>query len=237
MAQAIDAETVARVRHDYFRPWKNACPSLGNIRDADCLWVFAFGRNTYTDTELGAEIAKVREKTKGNDLDALKLLNARGLDPGRPNLALAHVAANILDFWKPGIPMIAQFEVPLAMLKDDPQWIEESTAPIIPFWPPADKPYFSTVDGMQECIRISKLRGCSRPAIIAHKAMLVRALAIAWKMGISPIVPEQNVTEFDSRSIQSGPANPKIWLVREIAARYAHHPLHHLVSFTPPTQA
>lgn len=149
MAPTIDQQLLRDIRASYLRPWKYSCPVVGRIEDADCIWAFAFGRNTYTDAELGPTIEALRKNTGSNTLEMYSLLWGRKFDPGYPNMQLANVAANLATQWmwetknQKHLPVIAQWEVPFKLYvpgNRDPwdHWF--------PFWPPADKPYFNSLD-------------------------------------------------------------------------------------------
>src|SRR3989338_6748877 len=71
--------TICKLWFFYLLPFWAAVPKIGELEEADCIFVQAFGRNNYTDAELGRVLWDLRTEVRLSDLDAFNLLAQRAV--------------------------------------------------------------------------------------------------------------------------------------------------------------
>ncbi|OGE80468.1 MAG: hypothetical protein A2660_01225 [Candidatus Doudnabacteria bacterium RIFCSPHIGHO2_01_FULL_45_18] len=219
--------TICKLWFFYLLPFWAAVPKIGELEEADCIFVQAFGRNNYTDAELGRVLWDLRTEVRLSDLDAFNLLAQRAFEPGASNRALAKYAMQ--RAYKYNIPIIAQWEVVFAIYQMDPNWYVSNRDLIDCLWPPKEG-YFATWHVKVLSKERMRSRILCRPLEIAHPAMTVRAVPIIWSLGLNPVVEPISAREstrhelwvWDQSSIQPWTRNFQAWKVRELMGRVAH---------------
>jgi hypothetical protein len=193
-------------------PW---VPGIGFIGMADCMFVQAFGRGSFTDAELFSKLMLHQANGMFNDLETFRSLHKQGFKVGKSNIALARFAMRIYD--QLGIVIISQWEVVYALWELDEAWYIEHVDDIDCLWPPSD--YFATWHVKLESKERMLRRGLSRPLEVAHPAMLARAILTIWRTGVRPIVLgvslffwRHELWVWDEESIQPWTRNFKAWL-------------------------
>ncbi len=210
----------------YYLSFWPAVPGFGSVADADCLFVQAFGRNDYTDDELGKVIFRLRTEAKLDDLETLALLKQAGFRAGKSNSALASYAMRLHNQLG-NVPIISQWEVLYAAYDLDPVWVMENINDLDFIWPP-EEGYFATAHVKSMSKRMMEARGCNKPLEVAHPAMITRAVPIIWGCGVTPIVEEISKGEehelwvWDEESVQPWTRNWDSWKTREFVGRVAH---------------
>lgn len=229
--------TALKVWGYYCLPMLPGTPAVGDITESDCRFVQAFGRNDFTDSELGKRLWELREKAELDDTKTFTLLAYRDFEPGKWNRTAAKRVMRKMRVDKK--PCEAQWEVAYAMYLADPQWYLDHQLLIDCIWPPKEG-YFATYHVKLFSKEAMQRRGCSRPEEIAHPAMVARAIPIIWKIGLDPVtegIPWWRVSKhelwiWDEDSVQWWTATFFRWLIREIPGR-AHHIYHGLVALCP----
>jgi len=225
MAKRENANDVALVWKHFLRVSHPGAPSIGNLVDAVCILVQAFGRNMFSDSELVPVLKEALSRYK-DELEVLRYLQRLGFDPGLPNLRLAALAMRLCDQLK--IPIIAQWEVVYAIFQLDAQWYLDHTSLIDTVW--ADSRYFSTYHVKAASKKFMVKRGLhGRPLELAHPAMLARVIPILWKLGLDPIVigidpatiHSHELWVWDEHSVQPWTRTFELWNKREKPGRVA----------------
>ena len=202
-------------------PW---IPGWGLLKRADCIFAQAFGRNHFTDNELGRVLWRLRSQTRLDEYQTLLLLNQQGFDPGARNRALARFIRLVHS--KRGVPIIAQWEVVCALFQHDPAWYLEHRAQIDCVWPPVEG-YFATYHVKLLSQERMAARGCRSPLEVAHPAMVSRAVLTIWKTGVRPVVLPVSPLKFwqhelwvwDKNSVQPWTRSFLHWWKREAIGR------------------
>lgn len=261
MTSTIDMATLRKFRRAYFNTLIPYCPQIGNPRDSDCVISLAFSRVQFTEEEVGAVLKELRAKTGKVDEDTFRLLQARGFDEGRANLRLGQlsvlqaivstVSSSAGDNFTTPIdgldrPILAQWEIIYSIWRSDPVFYGLNRDNLVALWPPESGPN-QTPHVLRAASEIMKSRGFRNPILLAAPVMLPRAVAMAWKVGLSPIVPEIKMSIQETMVPNS--AQPwtsaflaldprKCWIPRETYGRWVYTTILHpeLVSFTPPTE-
>jgi|GEM_PF-4800599 len=207
-------------RASYLSPLMS-CPAIGSVADADSIWGFAFGRNTYDDAGLGSRLQQL-----GADEDDDSLVFARlkdqGFKPGCPNRRLAGSITAVVQ--RQEVPVYAQWEINYAIWERFPTTYQRHQPLLHAFWPTPAKPYYSSWDLMDDILVHHCVSGLQRPLIMAQANHLARVVAIAWMNGITPITSPTGIYEMDRSSVQPHTrrlmGHPlKCWLPRETLAR------------------
>jgi hypothetical protein len=198
-----------------------ACPAIGSADDADSIWGFAFGRNTYEDDGLGRILQSLGAQTDEDRLVFARLKD-RGFKPGCPNRRLAGIITGLVQ--RQELPVYAQWEVVYAMWDRFPATYDRHKPLIHAMWPPPAKPYYNSWDLMEDIIALPEGSGMQRPLILGQANHLARIVAIAWEKGLTPITSPVGVREMDKSSVQPHTrrlmGHPlKCWVPRESAAR------------------
>lgn len=215
----------------YLLPFLPAMPRIGNVEQADCIFVQAFGRGSWIDAVLGQILANVLIAAKGDDSSALNILRMRGFKPGESNFALARHAMRLHERYK--IPIIAQWEVVCAIFILDPAWYWERQKEIDAIWPPTEG-YFSTYHVKMASREKMLARGKCRPLEVSHPAMISRAVPTIWKLGVAPIAEGVSLFNFrshelwvwDPNSVQPWTRGFRNWIPREAIGRGLHLVMH-----------
>lgn len=218
-----------------------ACP--GYPSQADFICPQAFGRNTYSDEDVGMYLAALREAAKGDQIAVFQELHARGFDPGEPNrmlalrcIELAKTPEVFFDQDQEGRPrytelrpVIGQWEVLYAMWRYEPGWYRANEAVFLPIWPPVQG-YMGTRGMLLAVKEVADSNGLDMPAIVAHPEHLPRSFFLARKVFGERVVADRRPVRyetqcFDPRSVQKWTRDPGAWLRYEMLARI-HHRLH-----------
>ena len=225
----------------FFSLWP-AVPSFGRIEDADCVFVQAFGRNSYTDAELVSVIENLRNEiiinettsVVSSDEQMFELLKRDGFDPGASNLALGQYAVTQFKFIARNnngrALIISQWEVSYAIYEQDPTWYKEHSRDIETIWPNED--YFATWHVKVESKKRMIEREFSKPLEVAQPAMITRAVPIIWSTGVRPIVEKIDngkthvLWVWDKDSVQPWTRSWEDWRTRELFSRIAHLTTH-----------
>lgn len=229
----------------YLIPFFPCCPRIGNLEEADCIFIQAFGRNSIPDAELGEVIWKIL--SKGFSLTGIfTLLSRNGFESGEPNKVLARKTLALAK--KYGVPIIGQWEVIYAIWQLDRRWFFDHREEIDCLWPPRCG-YYSTWEVKLASKEKMKARGKKRPIEVCHPAMTARVIPILWKIKIGVVVEGVYPWNFyrhplwvwDKDSVQPWVRafiklqDPRTWwLARESYGRFVHHPLYRYISFIPP---
>lgn len=188
----------------------------------------AFGRNTYSDEEVGSVIHAMLESIK-DPIRRFEWLKERGFEPGTPNRILALRCIRLAkDAPIRSIvrPIIGQWEVLYAIWSYEPDWYTKHQNILIPIWPPAVG-YLGTRGMLLIVKEIADRRGLKTPLITAHPEHIQRCFFIARKIfGVAATdVRNPSAEWFDPESIQKWTTGPGRWLAYEMLARI-HHRLH-----------
>jgi hypothetical protein len=214
----------------YWLPFWPSVPGIGRVEDGDCLFVQSFGRNHFTDNELGRILWNIRSRTKLSDYESFVLLRQQGFDPGDSNRALARYSKKLFhQLSKNGPVIISQWEVVYCLFEMDPVWYLKHRSDIECIWPP-EEGYFATAHVKQASKACMLNRGKKHPVEVAHPAMITRAVPIMWGAGISPIVEQiklfhasrHELWVWDRRSVQPWTRSWENWRTRETLGRVAH---------------
>jgi hypothetical protein len=240
----MNLKTVLSIWVAYLTPWKPFMPAVGGLIGTDCIWGQAFGRNTFSDEELGVVINAIRSRVGMDDVRTMVMLRHQGCDPGASNKALARHIHSISDrsrsTLRRPVPMMVQWEIAYALYLEHPDWYRENQQHIDCIWPPATG-YFSTWHVQEQALQMMRKRGLNRPLEVAHPAMLVRAQMTSWKIGVRPFVQavdaeiadRNNLWVWDEASIQPWTRNFQAWKKRETIGRIAHIVTHFGAWFLP----
>ena len=198
-------------------------PGMGTLEMMDCIFVQAFGRNTYKDDELGRELWTILNSCKQDVVQAMTLLKYQGFDPGKSNRAMAHFVMKLHKWFN--VPIITQWEVAFAMFELDSAWYLEHSCNVDVIWPP-EQGNFATWHVKVNSKQRMLTRGCSRPLEIAHPAMLARAVLTIWMTGVIPVVLpsailiKEGLWVWDENSVQSWTTSFGAWIKeREVLGR------------------
>ena len=196
------------------------CPTLGRIKDADCIYVQAFGRTTYADQALPRLKWLVRE-SNWTDLDKFADLQRRDFQPGSSNLDLAFVVWQLV--YRHHLPVLMQWEVAYSLWVSYPRWYVERGDQLIALWPAGQAGYFSTREVKRLSRDLARAHGWSRPLEVANNWMIARAVLMVAKLeGRLPIVINSDVAETDWTSIQFWTKAWWLWIPREFVSRIVH---------------
>lgn len=213
------------LRRRYCNPFKPGLPAIGNINDADCMIVQAFGRNTVKEDEL-SNLAVIAKCSSSESL--LSNLNEHlGFDPGKPNRDLDMVCRQVLSLRDDFFPFFCQWEVALASIQTDDLFLEAGIREFV-IWPEPGAKSFTTRDLLLKAKPIMMERGWHRPIIVAHGWHIVRTYWLTRTiLDCDPIVlPEPFQPEiFDRRSVQRWTRGRIRWVIYDLIAR-AHHLKH-----------
>ena len=236
----------------YALPFLPYVPQIGSVRESDCIFVQAFGRNAIPDDRLGKELWTLRSRVNFSDAETFALLRKQGFDVGASNRALADRAVTLASAHLFHIPIIAQWEVVYAISGMHPEWYEQNAHLIDCIWPPQEG-YFATYHVKRISVERMRARGRKRPLELAHPAMLARAVPIIWKCGARPCVEgirpwnfwRNELWVWDDFSVQPWTRRflphlvltprdlIRLWIVRESLGR-VHHIIHRFVALLPP---
>lgn len=196
---------------------------LGRYDDAEAIIALAFGRQKVTDENLG-QVAIFRQRfgqANGANHQAIDALCQKGFDPGRLNYKLATEVQKTMARGRRSCYL--QWEVAAAL---DPDWYQLNWRWIKVIWPQPGSIELSARDLLLAIKDEVAKRQEKSAAIIAHQGMIVRAaLLVKRQLGLEPIIPEQDVAEFDRDSVQPWTRRRRSWLWRETRCRI-HHLLH-----------
>ncbi|MBI2439239.1 MAG: hypothetical protein HYV45_01400 [Candidatus Moranbacteria bacterium] len=202
--------------------------------EADFICPQAFGRNTYSDKEVGTVVNSIIDLSD-NVVDRFVRLGARGFDPGHPNKILALRSIRFAKLIHPFFdntdtirPVIGQWEVLYAMWLYEPDWYAKHQNLLTPIWPPIID-YLTTHGVFRIAKDIADGHGLKKPLLIAHPEHIQRCFFIARKIFGKPVaidVAHASDSEwFDKASVQKWTRSPSYWLPYEMLARI-HHRFH-----------
>ncbi len=210
--------------------------------EADFICPQAFGRNTYSDKEVGVVVNSIVD-ANDNVITRFMRLKAQGFDPGHPNNILAQRCFDLgrtvtpkytdrssdIDHWEVNYRyVIGQWEVLYAMWLIEPNWYAEHQEILSPIWPPIVG-YLATHNMLRIAKDIADGRGLNKPLLIAHPEHIQRCFFIARKIFGRPVAIDVAHTSdsewFDKASIQKWTRSPSYWLPYEMLARI-HHRFH-----------
>jgi hypothetical protein len=200
------------------------------ISDGDFISPQAFGRNTFTDEEVGMAIGVIRDARDGQTIATFRELQSRGFEPGNVNITLGIRCLELAqrDWWANHgpCPVVGQWEVLYVMWLYDPTWYEKNQNILIPIWPPL-KGYLGTRGMLLAVKEIAEARDLNNPVLLAHPEHLQRAFFIACKIFGKPVAVDTDLEEslnhnFDERSVQKWTRGPWAWLRYEMMARFRH---------------
>jgi hypothetical protein len=198
--------------------------------EANVLLVQSFGRNSLQEADLWWIKKNIFKNSGSNDFLAIKELEKRKFDPGKPNYSLAAEARQIMDKYS-HLCAIVQWEVAAAF---DRTWYFENKHKIICLWPPEYAKHYTTWDVKKDALAIMKKNGWKNPIELAHKRQITRAYFIVRKLcqkelgSDNVIILSQKTSCFDKKSKQSWTKGPFRWFFYETLARI-HHILRRMV--------
>ena len=198
------------------------------ISDNDCIFIQAFGRNTWTDEQL---LGFLKDNQARRSNDPMRALQRDGFDPGRSNRDLARIAWML--FLNRPVNIFAQWEVAYAMWEENPTVYDKllgGTGLMHVLWPRGS--YYPTWIVKQDSIGLAAELGLMHPIELAHPDMVARATAILWRLGVRPslrVVP----IAYDPKSVQPWTRSKRHWWLRNLLG-HVHHILHRWVRFVPP---
>lgn len=208
--------------------------------EADFICPQAFGRNTYSDKDVGMVAHSIID-VNDNVITRFMRLKAQGFDPGYPNKVLALRSIRFAKLIHPffddaGIakghviirPVIGQWEVLYAIWLYEPDWYAKHQDLFVPIWPPIVG-YLSTHDMLRIAKNIADGHGLKKPLLIAHPEHIQRCFFIARKIFGKPVAIDTANTPtnewFDKASVQKWTRSQNHWLFYEMLARI-HHRIH-----------
>ncbi|MBP5993803.1 MAG: hypothetical protein KA731_02740 [Candidatus Moranbacteria bacterium] len=198
------------------------------VQEADFICPQGFGRNMYSDKNVGAIVGTAR-KNAGNDIAAFEWLQLMGFNPGRPNKMLALYCIR-LSKKEPSsaCPVIGQWEVLYAMWLYEPDWYQKYQDIFIPIWPPRVG-YLGTRGMMLVVKDIAGGRNLHAPLLVAHPEHIQRCFFIARKIFGELVAADYSDGKtgsdwFDEGSVQRWTRGPNIWIAYEMLVR-THHRL------------
>jgi hypothetical protein len=191
-------------------------------RDSEWVLVQAFGRESYTNQELTAQLARIC--TAPHTLFRFAQLEKAGFRPGPANQKLAR-DCELLWSLNPSLVMELQWEVAYVLWSYDKQQFTKRQRQVNVIWPEGD--YFATFHVTQNAAADIRRRGLDpRKGIdLAHPDMIARVLPITWKEGLDPVPWISQVPYAGPESIQPWTRNAGRWFLREILTR-CHHLAH-----------
>lgn len=204
----------------------DSCMPVAGIDEPDSLLVQAFGRNSFTDSQL-PEVVEMHRMQAGDDQAVWHILSEREFDPGLPNKLLAEVAFEKVIQNPEVVESPMQWEVAYALWQKDPSAYDRYRNRIHTLWPTGN--FYPTYDVKADSLRVMDQLGLYNPAELAHPGMIVRAVAILDKLGVEP-EPLAIEPVFDPASTQRQIRNRRAWIGREALTR-VHHLLHRHVTF------
>lgn len=196
--------------------------------DNDCIFIQAFGRNTWTDEQL---LGALKDNQAQRATNPMMVLRRDGFDPGQSNRDLARTAWAL--FLNRPVNIFAQWEVAYAMWAENPTVFDKllgDTGLMHVLWPRGS--YYPTWMVKQDSIELADELNLSHPIELAHPDMVVRATAILWRLGVRPslrVVP----IAYDFKSVQPWTRSIRQWWLRNLLG-HIHHILHRWVWLIPP---
>lgn len=191
-------------------------PESKKIYEGDVMLAQAFGRNSFTETDLKILNEKFNEFE--SDEKILEWIRTKNFDPGKPN---KEIADGIMDYMQRRyIPAIVQWEIAVAFPSD---WYERNKKYITCIWPPEESKYFDTRSVVIASLKAMEEKKLSHPIVAAHKMQIVRVACMVKKLsGKFPFVSEVQPKSFDRNSLQWWTRNIFFWLLREFFVRIHH---------------
>ncbi len=225
--------TVVQVWISFFRTFAASVPRIGMTESMDCIFVQAFGRNHFTDDELGGIINSLILKCGNDDYALLQALDRMNFNPGKANRALARYVMKIVEIFDDLPVIISQWEVVYAIYEIDLKWYLDHRQKIDAIWPPHEG-YFATWHVKLASREKMRARALSRPFEVAHPAMIARTIPILWAIDVNPIVEQissgnavnHELWVWDEDSIQPWTCNFAAWKKRELLGRLGHVATH-----------
>lgn len=213
-----------KLLNTFLLPEPFGCWKATDTLDADFICPQAFGRNTYSDKEVGPRVRTAREAL-GSDREAFEWLRLKRFDAGRPNTRLAllcHSLATALDR-----PIIGQWEVMHELYCNFPEWYKMHEKDLFTIWPPV-KGYLATRGLLLDTEEIAKEYGWKTPIVVAHPEHIQRRFFLAREIfQVIPAVSTGTIsnTWFDEDSVQVWTKGKWRWLVYELFLARPHHRL------------
>lgn len=209
------------------------------LHRADFICPQAFGRNAYSDKEVGAIVNTAREKLCHDDIATFEWLKSQKFDPGLPNVLLADMCFGLSDALDK--PIFGQWEVMYEIYLDHPGWYENRKDRLIAIWPPTEG-YLATRGLFLEARRIvdEKLRTLDdegwwlhdegwwlpTPLLVAHPEHIQRCFFLGEKVfSTTPAIATLAVSDgwFDPKSVQWWTRGKWHWLFYELCLARPHH--------------
>jgi hypothetical protein len=206
--------TRVRLALQFFVPFTQGSPKWGDLNTADCLFIQAYGRTTYSDAEVFTRLQELRLQAGDDDFFMFNLLRQLKFNPGLSNRQLAAQARQLSR--KYNLVIIAQWEVAFALYDSHPKWFMENRQRLIAIWP--GREYYDTWRVKSDSVRAMKALGLKRPIELSHQTMRLRATMIIWRHGVNAF-PYHCHIGYDKQSVQIHTRYPVIssfwdWLTR-----------------------
>lgn len=225
----IEQEETMLIRNPWLRylgcMFTPGLPSIGSPLRADVIIAQAFGRNSISEAEFGKVVTLFHEQAQGDDIKAFELLRQQGFDAGIANRDLADLCKQLADFYQ--LPIIGQWEVMAQLYFADQDWyVQNQSLPgrrLVAIWPESPD-YFATWHVKSATKAEMERRGWQVPIEVAQKHMIARAYLVLRKLGLDPVIVDQEVGIFDLYSVQPWTRSWLKWYPREFLGR-----VHHLV--------
>lgn len=191
---------------------------------ADFICPAAFGRNTWSDTAVGAIIHTAREELcHGDDIATFEWLKSKKFNPGLPNALLADTCfASAHDSEK---PIIGQWEVLYEIYHRWPKWYQDHKDRLFAVWPPKEGP-LRTRDLFLETKKIADGHRRKTPLLIAHYEHIQRCYFLGRNIfNANPAASVGTKQEgwFDPKSVQWQTRGALPWFFYEMAVRFHHN--------------
>lgn len=190
---------------------------LGEPAKADCIVVFAFGRNEIPDAKL-LEVACIADWFRN---DKARLEQFSSLQIGMPNLQLAE---NMRNAATKGVKkLFVQWEVAIGELEWSRQEIKQGRMVLL--WPPVKtKNRFDSRMVGEQVADLMLSGDLNNPLILAHRWHVARAYLIMSRLirrgRPNAVLSALSGTDaFDRESVQPGTRSLGNWIMREILAR------------------
>ncbi len=205
------------VRSESFPPDKWPQATFGHN---DVMLTQAFGRNTFSDSELPA-VSRERLQCKTDEEMFAGFLSDEGFEPGLSNEALADVMAGQLSDPTVTIEQAVQWEVAYALWRKYPELYADAREAIHVLWPNSGAKAYRTYEVNHDSAGIMEQNGLYNAIEFAHPDMMIRALKILGKLGIEADILAANIP-FDPKSIQYQTRGQHQWVLRELLTRVEH---------------
>lgn len=192
---------------------------------ADFICPTAFGRNTYSDKEVG-KIVRTKRNELGDDIATFEWLKSQGFDSGYPNALIADMCFDLSDTLDK--PIIGQWEVMCEIYLHHSGWYENRKDQLIAIWPPK-KGRLGTRELLLKAKRIADGRRRKTPVLVAHPEHLPRCYFLGrniFDTNPATSIDARQQDWFDPKSVQWWTRGAWRWSFYELFLARPHHLFH-----------